>query len=79
MYLLFQLCQQFSKKPPETSHLRHCPDKTDLHAAGLVVQSDSGAAAVLRRQEEPSNQSDNEDRSDLQQGQLCLSQRGTLS
>lgn len=68
------LCQQFSKGATETGHLCHRQDPTDLHAARLV-QSDPGAAAVLWRQEEPGNKSDNEDRSDLQQGQLCLSWR----
>lgn len=68
------LCLQFSKGATETGHICHRQDPTDLHAARLV-QSDPGAAAVLWRQEEPGNKSDNEDRSDLQQGQLCLSRR----
>lgn len=63
---------QLSKKATESDHLRHRPDQTDLHAAGLIIQGDSGAAALLWRQEEPSNHSNDEDCSDLQQGQLCL-------
>lgn len=72
IHLLFPWCQQVSGKATEAGHLRHRPDQTDLHAARLVLQSDSGAAAVLWRQEEPSEPSGNEEQTDLQQGQLCL-------
>jgi len=57
----------------EAGHVRQRPDPTDLHAARLVPEKDSGAAAVLRRQEEPRG---NEDQPDLQQGQLCLKGAG---
>lgn len=49
-------CQQVTKRPAETAHLRHGPDQKDLHDARHIVQGDSGAAALLRRQEEPNKQ-----------------------
>ncbi|KAG8004591.1 Claudin-10 [Nibea albiflora] len=57
----------------QACHLCHRADQTDLHAAGHIVPSHSGTAAVLRRQEEPSNEDDSENRPDLQQGHFCLS------
>lgn len=41
------LNKQYTKKASKTRHLRHGQDQTDLHAAELVVPSDSGATAVL--------------------------------
>lgn len=62
---------QLSRRPTETTHLRHRPDQAHLHAASLRVQGDPGAAALLRGQEEPNHRS-NKDQPNLQQGQLCL-------
>lgn len=78
LYLDSHLKNQFPGKASETSHLRHGADPTDLHAAGLVIQSDSGAATVLRGPEEPRVPSHDEGRPDLQQGQLRLSFTETL-
>lgn len=66
------VCEQLSARAEETSHVRLGSDQTDVHVARLVVQGDSRAAALLRGQEKPGDQS--YDKDNFQHGQLRLIQ-----
>uniref|UniRef100_A0A1A8G4A5 Uncharacterized protein n=1 Tax=Nothobranchius korthausae TaxID=1143690 RepID=A0A1A8G4A5_9TELE len=58
-----------------TCVLRHGSHQTDLHAA-TIIQSDFGTSTELFSQESD-HQSRNKDRSCIQSGYICLSQRLT--